>query len=719
VEALPVTEKMNTPETSFADILEILGRRRGIILVVVLLATVTGIVLALRPRTYAASGAIRVQPGNASAYRTTTTQDTALPEDKIASEVAILQSRSLYMQVAKELNLANEPAIWGETTLKPRSLDDPKTRQRLGELMAETIRVYHTPKDEIISITCKTRSPALSARIVNTLINDYVSYLFQMRLSSTKRTSKWLVGQLDDLKTQISQDQSALVALQGKLGVIGLDPKTSEFLATQSLDSFTKAASSATVDRIVAEAKYRFLQESDPNLIEGEVNVLPQGNSGGGSNGLLENLRNSRAVAAASYANLSARFGAKYPEVKQAKAQLDELDHEVQIEQSRIKNQARLAYQAASSNEKKTNAEVRQRKHQVFESHGSMVHYLTLLEDYGAHRTLYEGLIQRLREAGITSGLEAGEIDIVDLADVPALPVPPGPLSLLITSVLAGLVLGGLGALATEALDPRITTLEQAERVTGLPVLAEAPHVKRNKEIEGGGSPKSLSAPRSAYAESLQVLRTSLLRAQPGYVPRVVMVTSASPREGKTTTAMNLAAVAAQHGQRVLVIDCDFHQDPSNSGPALTTTNRAVGLTDVLYGHVPLEEALWRPSGASNLHILSNGRQPRSPSVLLGSEAMRQLLSTCRLAFDLIVLDTPPLLGIADTLNLGVFAEVVLVVLRSRISTKAAARRMSKRLGASYMPVAGVLLNDSRSMEREQRKHKYRGFYSNAIEEAR
>src|SRR6202044_24260 len=106
--------------------------------------------------------------------------------------------------------------------------------------------------------------------------------------------------------------------------------------------------------------------------------------------------------------------------------------------------------------------------------------------------TLYEGLIQRLREAGITSGLEAGEIDIVDLADVPALPVPPGPLSLLITSVLAGLVLGGLGALATEALDPRITTLEQAERVTGLPVLAEAPHVKRNKEIEGGGSPKSL-----------------------------------------------------------------------------------------------------------------------------------------------------------------------------------------------------------------------------------
>ena len=136
---------------------------------------VIGVVVALRPRTFAASGAIRVQPGNASAYRTTTTPDTALPADKIASEVAILQSRSLYMQVAKELNLANEPAIWKETETRHRSLDDPKTRQRLGELMVDAIRVYHSPKDEIISITCTTRSPALSARIVNALINDYVS----------------------------------------------------------------------------------------------------------------------------------------------------------------------------------------------------------------------------------------------------------------------------------------------------------------------------------------------------------------------------------------------------------------------------------------------------------------------------------------------------------------------------------------------------------------
>jgi polysaccharide biosynthesis transport protein len=717
VKALHLAEKISTRETSFVDILEILSRRKGIIFLVVGLAMVAGIVLALRPRTFAASGAIRVQPGNASAYRTTTTLDTAQPEDKIASEVAILQSRSLYMQVARELNLANEPAIWKESEPKLRSLDDPKTRQRLGELMVDAIRVYHTPKDEIISINCTTRSPALSARIVNTLINDYVSYLFQMRLSSTKRTSKWLIGQLDDLKSQISQDQVSLVDLQGKLGVIGLDPRTSEFLATQSLDSFTKAASAATVDRIVAEAKYRSLRESDPNLIEGEVSVLPQGGSSTSSASLLENLRNSRATAAATYANLSARFGAKYPEVKQAKAQLDELDREVRTEQVRIMNQSKVAFQAARSNEKKTNAEVSQRRREVFQSHGSMVQYLTLLSDYGAHRTLYEGLVQRLREAGITSGLEAGEIDVVDLADVPALPVPPGPLTLLAGAMLVGLFSGGLTALSAEVLDPRITTLDQAERVTALPVLAEAPHVRRSVGGKGDAFSGVLCVPRSGYEESLQVLRTALLRAQPGSLPRILLVTSALPREGKTTTAINLAAVAAQHGQRVLLIDCDFHQGAFKSRFAVTSAKQVKGLTDVLAGHIALDQALWRPIGGGNLQILFGGSPPVNPSVLLGSDAMRHLLSICRLQFDVIVLDAPPVLGIADTLNLGVFAESVLVVLRSRLSTKAATRRMAKLLGASYMPVAGILLNDSRSMEREQSKQKYKRFY-NQIEEA-
>lgn len=691
-----------TSETSFGDVVEILIRRKKIVAAVLLLCLIAGLGFALRPRTYAATGTIRIQPGNASAYRTTTTPSTVVPEDKIASDVAILTSHSLHMRIAKELDLVNEPAVWGYSRNQGRSLDDPKVRQRLDNWFKDAIRVYHTPKDEMVTITCTTRVPSLSSRIVNALINDYVAYLFEMRLTSTKRTSGWLVGQLDDLKSLIAKDQVELVALQGKLGVIGFDPHNNDFLASQSLDSFTKAASAATVDRIVAEAKYRILKESDPNLIEGEVHVLPQGNSTPDASSLLEKLRSTRAEAAANYAMLGARFGNKYPEVKQAKAQLDELDREVRSEQDRIRNQAKLAFQAAASNERSTNAAVKQHKQEVFKSHGEMTKYLTLVSDYSSHKALYEGLIQRLREAAITSGLEAGEVDIVDLADTPALPVPPGPLSLFLTSLIAGMVLGCLGGLVVESLDLRVFTAEQLERITNLPVLAEAPHDVWLHGTAGEVSPRVLDAPRSPYAEAFQVLRATLATSSAGRLPRVVLVTSALPAEGKTATAVNLAAVAALHGQKVLLMDCDFHrpaaQDATESPAGSQRQDDAEGLTEVLGGFASLETALWRPSGAHHLSVLLTGSQPPSPAVLLGSDAMSHLVAACRIKFDFVVIDSSSLLGFADTLLLGSLVDAALLVVRSEMSAKSTTRRAAKLLSASAVPIAGVVLNDSRSV---------------------
>jgi polysaccharide biosynthesis transport protein len=706
-------------ETSFSEIVSILRRRRVTILVTVLIVAIAGVALAFRPRKFAADGTIRIQPGNASMYRATTAVVSGVAADKISSEVVILQSRSLYLQVAKELNLANEPPLWGKHNLKLRSLDDPEVRQRLFVLMTDAIKVDHTPKDEIITITCTTQSAPLSARIVNTLINDYVSYLFKMRYGSTQRATLWLVGQLDDLKAQIEHDQASIISLQGKLGVIGFDPLTSDYLAASSLDSYTKAASAATIERVVAEAKYRILRDSDPNLIEGEVSLLPQGGSPNPANSLLDNLRNSRAVVAGTYANLSARFGDNYPDVKQVKAQLDQLDREVQTEQGRIINQAKLAYQAASTNETKTNAEAQKKKGQVFGSHDNMLQYMTLMNDYQSHRTLYGGLIQRLREAGITSGLEAGEIDIVDLADLPALPVPPGPLLLLVGSVLGGVIVGCLVALGIEALDTRIATQEQAEQATGLPVLAVTPHLRLGKRSENDDFlpiPVAISAPRSHFAESVQSLRTALLFARPGSISRIIMVTSAAPLEGKSLIAINLATVFAQHRARVLLIDCNLRRGVI--GPSFGQVQKG-GLTNILSGQMPYEDVLHRVPGIEGLWVLPSGPQIANPSVLLGSSQMRQLVEDCRAKFDFVILDAPPVLGIADTLNLGVVAEAVVLVIRSSVSTKTAGARMAKLLEASHMPVIGVLLNDSRLTEQEQGYRKYKSYYEDQPEDTR
>lgn len=612
--------------------------------------------------------------------------------DKIASETSIVQSRTLYLQVARELNLVNDPAFWGKSKLRTQSLDDPMVREKLVRQMRRDISVTHNPKDELISIHYTTISPVLSAKIVNTLIHDYIAYLFQMRFASTQRASGWLIGQLSDLKQQIETDQTEITGLQKKLGVIGLNEQNAEYLQTQSLDSMTKAASAATIDRIVAEAKLRYLRESDPDLIEGEVNLMSQGPTTG-QNGLLQNLRNSQAQTASAYARLLQQFGPNYPEVQQEKAQLDSLTSQVRTEEQRILNQAKISYDAASTSENLAHGALARETSEAFHSQGDMVKYVLLLHDYESHRMLYEELVQRLREAGITSGLEAGEIDVVDLADLPALPNPPGPLFLLGGSVLVFLLGGCFAALAIDAMDTRVTTAEQAERATDLPLLGMVPHARAEKGANAlQGRPLSpLVAAGSPYTEAVQSLRTSILLARAGLPPKVILVTSAAPGEGKSTTARNLAASFARHRARVVLIDCDLRKGTQAIAFEMTTVK---GVSSVLTRQATLEDALHVCPGLETLFVLAAGPHPPDPAVLMGSDEMAQLVRDCAKKFDYVILDSTPVLGFADVINIGHLAEAAVLVVREGYSNRKAVREAAHRLVSSRLPVVGFVLND-------------------------
>jgi succinoglycan biosynthesis transport protein ExoP len=717
-------EMLDTPDLSLQDILETLFRRRRVVLIFVLLSLGIAVALMLRPRQYTASGVIRVQPDTASMYRTSPMSLlSGEVSDKIATEADILQSRTLYLQVAKELDLVHNPAFWGVKKLKPQSLDDPKTREKLVRLMRKEIAVTHDPKDEIISASCTTVSPELSAKILNTLINDYVVDLFQMRYGSTQRTSKWLAGQLGDLKQQIENDQSEITELQKKLGVIGFDEKNAEYLQTESLDSMTKAASDATIARILAEAKLRYLQESNPNLIEGEVNVLSQGSAVSAQNSLLQNLRNQQAQASATYARLVTQFGPNYPDVKQVKAQLDEINGEVAAEQQRILNQASLSYKAASANEKMANSALKRQTNGAFNSRDALVRYVLLLHDYESHRTLYEGLVERLREATITSGLEAGEVDIVDLADLPALPNPPGPLLLLAGSLVAGLVFGCLAAFLWDAVDTRVTSAEQAERAANLPLLTVVPHQRTSKRLAQQSELPQLTivAEGSRYTEAVQSLRSSILLAQPGVPPKVILVTSAIPAEGKSITATNLAATFARHRVRVLLVDCDLRR---GSQAGKLRVDDSVGITRVLTGQITLDDAIQRVPDNDYLSILPAGPRPPDPAILIASQEMKQLIEQCAARFDFVILDSAPVLGLSDTVNLGQLAQAVILVVREGFSSRKAIGRAVERMVNSRFPVIGFVLNDVDLKSHPYSEgygyaygRDYQGYYLEAVDE--
>jgi len=690
-------------DLSSGDILEILFRRRRVILVALALGLVAGTVLILRPRRYTAEGAIRVQPGTSSMYRTSPMNLLSGEDsDKIASETAIVQSRTLYLQVARELDLVHESAFRSESKLRNPSLDDPMVRERVLRLMRKGISVTHSPKDEIIAIYCTTPSPVLSAKIVNTLIQDYIAYLFQMRVTSTQRASRWLIGQLGDLKQQIESDQTEITRLQKKLGVIGLNEQNAEYLQTQTLDSMTKAASAATIDRIMAEARFRYLQESDPNLIEGEVNLMSQG-PGSAQNSLLQNLRNSQAQAASTYARLLQQFGPHYPEVQEEKAQLDSLTSQVHTEEQRILNQAKISYDAAGASERLAHGALERETSEAFHSQGDMVKYVLLLHDYESHRTLYEELVQRLREAGITSGLEAGEIDIVDLADLPALPNPPGPWLLLGGSFFVFLLGGCFAALAVDAMDTRVSTAEQAERATNLPLLGTVPHAGKVTNHPHDPALPPLVERGTQYAEAVQSLRTSILLARAGVPPKIILVTSAAPGEGKSTTARNLAASFARHRAQVVLIDCDLRKGTQGAAFGISAGR---GVSTVLTHQASLEDALHLCPGLEGLSVLAAGPHPPDPAVLMGSEEMAQLVRACAARFDYVILDSAPVLGFADVINVGHLAEAVVFVVREGRSSRKAVQEATHRIVSSRLPVAGFVLNDV-----DTRAHAYRYGY--------
>jgi capsular exopolysaccharide synthesis family protein len=698
------------------------------ILIVFSVILALGIAFCFYPKRYTAQGTLWVQPGASSAEQLSSALSSIFSgqtNDIIASEVDALQSYTLFLRVAKELNLVNNKDFWGPMPFSMpsadvRTLDNAETRGKVYTKLTKIITVENDGKDEIIDIDAKTYSPELSAKIVNTLINDYMQYLFEMRYGSTKRTSGWLVDQLGSLKQKVDQDQVELTNLQGQLGVIGFNQANAVYLYGQSLGDLMKAADEATIERIVAEAKLHYLQNSNPNLIEGEINILPGASlSGGSTQSLLATLRASQAEISANYARLLSQYGPNYPDVKQQKAQLTEVNAQLKAEQQRILNQAQLSYNAASANEKMTTDKVEKQKTQVFDSHNAMVRFVLLMQDYQSDRDLYEGLIQHVQGAVITSGLEAGDIDIVDLADLPQ-PDKPGPVLIIIGAVVGGLILGVFFALWMAAMDRRISGPEQVESMTGLAVLAQVPHVKFEKSAgEKQEAPQIIvSARRSHYAEAIQALRASLLLAKPGAAPKVILITSATPNEGKSTIAVNLAATFAHHGARVLIIDCDLRR---GTIAVRLRVSAAKGLTSVLTRQMKLEASVQELPGVPGLFVMPDGPQPPDPAILIGSDEMGRVIDACRGQYDFVILDSPPILGIADGLHLGQLADSVVLVIRENVSNRKAVQESVAKMEASHLPISGFVFNDvdprasSYGYGYSYRDY-YRGYYTDSNE---
>jgi succinoglycan biosynthesis transport protein ExoP len=628
---------------------------------------------------------------------------------EMETEVKILQSDLLALQVVKELALDRRPEFGGKTPATPSSLDlapDPlqadtgRTTSLLSSFRSN-LRVVLAPNTHIIEVHYRSADKDLAATVVNTLMTTYTENNFKSRFDSTMQASDWLSKQLVDLQMKVETSQEKLVHYQKEHEILGIDEKQN--ITTSKLDELNKALTAAESERMDRESVYRLVQAGDTDTITSAANALDSaGASTQSVSSLLDTLRSKQADLKIQAAELNTQFGPAYPKLAQINNQLKEIDIQVLAETRKIAGKIKGQYLAALQRENMLHDALENQKQEANKLNESAIEYSLLKRDLDTNRQLYEGLLEKLKEAGVSAGLRSNNFRIVDVARSPNGPIEPNIPRNLSFAFMLGLTSGVGLAFLLEGLDNTVRTTEQAQMISGLPPLGMIPLGSRTTR-EGNSTKRLVIAtskeavelitqvrPQSQMAESYRALRTSLLLSNLGAPPKVIMITSALPQEGKTTTSINCAVVLAQKGIRVLLIDADLRRPSIHKTLGMGPRS---GLSNVLTGSATLEQAITRSSILPNLSVLPAGTPPPNPAELLASTNMRDVLEQLRGQYDHIVVDTPPTLSVTDAVVLSPRADAIVLVIRSGQTTKQALRRSRDILTQVNAKVSGVLLN--------------------------
>ncbi|HEX5423309.1 MAG TPA: polysaccharide biosynthesis tyrosine autokinase [Candidatus Acidoferrales bacterium] len=688
-------------ERHLLDYLVILRKHQWLILTFLLtVVTVATIATVKQKPMYQASGSVEIDKETQNQMQLpnemTDWDEYMDTEDYIETQTKILQSETLALQTIRTLDLGRYPEFGG--TGRTAAFTGKSGTQRpaiLGAFLSR-LSVKRVPNSRLIEVGFVAHDPQLAARVVNAHLQNFIEGNFRSKYDATTQASTWLSAELEELRMKVEKSENERLAYERQNQIWQVDEKQN--ITTQKLADLSNAVTAAQTDLATKQALYRMAASSD-------IGALPAIRD----NPLVQDLLRRKSDLKQQYTTALSQFGPNYPTVQHIAAQQREVEQNLVTARKSAVESIKDDYETAREHVAILQQALDQQKTEANAMAEKLVNYQMLQHDAEANKQLYDGLLQKLKEADIAAGLRSSNIRIVDPALTPTTPAGPEKARNIALSLIIGL-LGGIGlAVFREYLDNTVKSPDEIESLTGLPLLAVVPslpssngHHRRIVRLARDAAPASAdppkvellsyAQPKSQISESFRGLRTSLLLSQAEHPPQVILVTSALPREGKTTAAANLGVTLAQLGDRTLLLDSDLRKPGIRRALNLPAGNE-VGLSSYLAGVCTLDEVIVSHPTIKNLSALTTGPVPPSPADLLSSHRMRDGIAELRRRFKFIVIDSPPVMAATDAVILSALTDGVLLVVRSGETPKEAFTRSRDVLASVKCRMLGVVLN--------------------------
>lgn len=602
----------------------------------------------------------------------------------LATQVKLIQSDSVLRPVAEQYKLREKE---NETLVAQPGNTVPVQD---APVLLKKLSVTRPPNTYLVLIGYRSTDPRLAANVANGVAHSYLNHTYKIRFDSSASLSAFMERQIEELRAKMERSSTALAQFEKELNVINPEEKTS-ILSSRLLQLNTEYTNAQT-DRVRKETAYRSVSTGTLEAAQ----VSSQGES-------LKKLTESLAEANQKFTDVKTHYGAGHPEYRKAAAQVGEIERQFQQTKENIGLRVAVEYKDAVNRETMLETAVKDTKAEFDRLNARSFEYQSLKREADGDKKLYEELVTKIKEAGINAGFQNSAIRIADLARPTVKPVFPNLILNLVLAFLFSSLIAVGAAVVGDMLNSTVRDPEQVARTLKTEVVGSLPVVKELRgRIVGSAEPVNVALAvgrsqsgnsLSGYDEAIRTLRNSILLADFDRRLRSIMVTSASPAEGKSTTAAHLVVAHAQQGRRTLLIDGDLRRPSVHRRFDIPNGK---GLSNALTGEVSWRSVLVQKSGVPNLDILPAGPPSRRAADLVGTPLMDLIEEAVR-EYDLVVLDTPPLLGFSEPLQMATAVDGVLVIARAGQTNRKALGSALSTLLRLRANVIGVVLNEIRA----------------------